>query len=167
MPKLQQVFYIDITPEKFIDNCSDVELQEVVLLINAKLSRLGREVPPAPEPVAVDFQPPQPRKALLKDPAVPATKKYKPWTAEEDAILRELWDITPGTEIAKKLNRGYKVLMRHASKLGLNKNNSCEKLTGGRQPEPHGEKPERHTDCFGAEIGLYKRRSKIKSLYDL
>lgn len=35
MPKIQQVFEIDITPEKFLRNCSRVELIELQLLLSS------------------------------------------------------------------------------------------------------------------------------------
>jgi len=33
MTKLQKVYTLDITPQQFIDNCSDVELMELDLLL--------------------------------------------------------------------------------------------------------------------------------------
>jgi hypothetical protein len=52
MPKLTQVFNIDITPERFLENCSDIELKELDLLIQSERyqSRL-RE----PEPKKIGF----------------------------------------------------------------------------------------------------------------
>jgi len=34
MPKIQQLFEINVTPQKFLDRCSDQELYEVYLLMN-------------------------------------------------------------------------------------------------------------------------------------
>jgi hypothetical protein len=142
MPTLQQIYYLDITPEKFINNCSDVELQEVILLANARLYRLVRlaslsekyhnlppETPPTPKQVAVKRRPksPNPEQFVSK----------RGWTPEEDAILREMWPSVAGVDIAKRLNRNYKAVMNYASKLGLRKNNSLNKLNIARQePEP-------------------------------
>lgn len=36
MPKITQVYSIDITPEKFLENCSDLELMEIDMLIQSK-----------------------------------------------------------------------------------------------------------------------------------
>ena len=34
MPKLQQIFILDITPEKFLQNCTPSELKELDLLLS-------------------------------------------------------------------------------------------------------------------------------------
>jgi hypothetical protein len=141
MPTLQQIYYLDITPEKFIDNCSDVELQEVILLANAKLSR--HETPAsAPAPAQVPHELPAPPKQVAgkrrsKSPNPEQFISKRGWTPEEDAILREAWPSTAGTVIAERLNRNYKVVMARASKLGLRKRGSL-KRTGAtwRRPEP-------------------------------
>jgi hypothetical protein len=138
MPTLQQVYTLDVTPDKFIDNCSDVELQEVILLANAKLSRHETLAPaqvhakklPPPKQVAVKRRPksPNPEQSVRKRPF---------WTPEEDATLREMWPSASGMDIAKHLNREYKTLMMHASKLGLRKNSSPTRKEVARQePEP-------------------------------
>jgi hypothetical protein len=51
MPTLQKLFYLDIniTPEKFIGNCSEVELQETILLANIRLNRLEKTPAKPPE----------------------------------------------------------------------------------------------------------------------
>ena len=36
MPKIQKIFEIDVTPEKFLNACSAVELQEVVYLLESQ-----------------------------------------------------------------------------------------------------------------------------------
>lgn len=36
MPKINQILTIDITPEKFLSNCSQSELQEIDLLIQSE-----------------------------------------------------------------------------------------------------------------------------------
>ena len=40
MPKITKVHLIDITPEKFLDNCSPVELREIDHLIQAPRFRV-------------------------------------------------------------------------------------------------------------------------------
>lgn len=35
MPEVSKVFYIDITPERFIEACSDLELKELDLLLSS------------------------------------------------------------------------------------------------------------------------------------
>lgn len=44
MPKIQQLFEINITPQRFLDRCSDQELYEIYLLMNqpAIHNRLAR-----------------------------------------------------------------------------------------------------------------------------
>ncbi|MDR0694702.1 MAG: hypothetical protein LBF81_05335 [Prevotellaceae bacterium] len=176
MPTIQKIFYLDITPEKFIDNCSVVELQEIILLANARLNRKER-TPVASEQDAADIVPLPPLKSLSKPAAIEAppkpshrkalpkaapgaavTKKERSnWTPEEDATLRKLWTSMLGVEIAKKLNRDYKSLMAHAKKLGLIKRN---KKTNTRKPPPPEESEpskrktkERTTDCISIETG--------------
>jgi hypothetical protein len=139
MPTLQQIYILDVTPEKFIDNCSDVELQEIILLANAKLSRHETSAPaqayakklPAPmRQVAV--------KALPKGHTPKQSVRKRPfWTPEEDAILRKMWPSASGVDIAKRLNLEYKTVMTHASKLGLRKRGSPKRTGDARQePEP-------------------------------
>ena len=46
MPEIAKVLHIEITPEQFLDNCSDNELKEIDLLIQSPryLSRIkGKE----------------------------------------------------------------------------------------------------------------------------
>lgn len=40
MPRIQNLFTLDVTPEKFIEACSDVELQETYYLAYNRLRRL-------------------------------------------------------------------------------------------------------------------------------
>ncbi|WP_299576618.1 hypothetical protein [uncultured Sunxiuqinia sp.] len=47
MPKIQQVFEIDITPEKFLRNCSRVELIELQLLLSSPHYQHQMEEPEA------------------------------------------------------------------------------------------------------------------------
>ena len=114
MPTLQQLYYLDITPEKFIDNCSDVELQEVFLLANARLNRMEKtsSPPPATKPQSKDLPKVAPKKALPKasiTSTVPAARCRK-WTSEEDAMLGKLLSEMSGKKIAEKLNREYKTV---------------------------------------------------------
>jgi hypothetical protein len=39
MPTINKVFTLDITPEQFINNCSDVELKELAILLFKKNNR--------------------------------------------------------------------------------------------------------------------------------
>jgi hypothetical protein len=156
MPTLHKIYTLDITPEKFIDNCSEVELRKIILLANAKLSLLGCEVPPAP---SIRKRETLPVPSLKPLPASkPSSRKRQNWTPAEDAMLRDLWQSIPGKEIATKLNRDYKVVMAHAAKLGLRKNKPksqqlppapeelAPQLKSKKQP------PERKTDCITSEI---------------
>ncbi|MDR3350729.1 MAG: hypothetical protein LBN98_03645 [Prevotellaceae bacterium] len=178
MATLQRVLFIDITADKFIDNCSIDELREVIMLANTRLLR-GTPGPVAGKalPVAV------PKTARAKAGA----KKTAGWAPEEEAMLRELWPAMCGFEIAEKLHRDYKTVMGYAKKIGL-----CKKP--GRQAVAHRqaapapakekeEKPgrqrathrqvapapvkqrdvERHTDCIGAEIGIKSKKLRTKS----
>src|SRR2546426_9659237 len=52
----------------------------------------------------------------------PATGQFeKTWTAEKDAVLRELYGEVPDTELADRLNTSVDVLQHRAPKLGLRK----------------------------------------------
>jgi hypothetical protein len=134
MPTLQKLFYLEITPEKFVDNCSEVELQEVILLANKKLSWLG--TPPA-HVDAEELPKPRSRREPSKSQAgATATKKRMSWTPEEDATLRSLWPALSGREIAEKPNREYKSVMFHAGGLGLKKNKSQKRVNIRQQPSP-------------------------------
>jgi hypothetical protein len=134
MPTLQKIFTLDITPEKFIDNCSDVELQEVILLANKKLSWHDIAPAVAKTPPTVNCPPPLPAA-----PPVPKSPKIRQsWPPEEEEKLRELWPSMSGMEVAEKLGRAYKTVMAHASKLGLSKRSTYKRnLPDARQqPEP-------------------------------
>jgi hypothetical protein len=139
MPTLQQIYTLDVTPEKFVDNCSDVELQEIILLANAKLSRHETSAPAQVHAKKLPLSPKQAAgKRRPKSPNPEQSVRKRPfWTPEEDAILREMWPSTSGTAIAKHLDRNYKVVMARASKLGLRKRGLL-KRTGHvwRRPEP-------------------------------
>jgi hypothetical protein len=113
MPILQKIFTLEISPEKFIDSCSDVELQEVFLLADAKLSRRGAIPVPATQIQA---------KALPAgpEPAQRAPRK-RGWTDEDDAKLRELWPTCTGAEATRALKRNYKTVASRAIVLGLRK----------------------------------------------
>jgi hypothetical protein len=81
--------------------------------------------PPAAQTKVKELPKVTSKKALPKasiTSTVPAAKGRK-WTSEEDAMLGKLWSEMSGKEIAKNLNREYKTLMMHASKIGLRKNN--------------------------------------------
>ena len=123
MPTLQQIYYLDITPEKFIDNCSAVELQEVLLLANARLNRMGETSSPPPVKLHHALPKVTPKKALPKASTAPAARGRK-WMPDEEETLRRLWPNMKGTEIAKKLGREYKTVMSRAGKFGLAKNNT-------------------------------------------
>lgn len=40
MPKIDKIFTLEITPERFVEACSEIELNEVFLLSAARLRRL-------------------------------------------------------------------------------------------------------------------------------
>lgn len=44
MPKIDKIFSLEITPERFLEACSLNELQEVSLLLDAAIIRKQREV---------------------------------------------------------------------------------------------------------------------------
>lgn len=50
MPKITEVHLIDITPEKFLENCSSVELQEIDHLIQSPRFRCRMYQDPAFHP---------------------------------------------------------------------------------------------------------------------
>jgi hypothetical protein len=69
MALIQKLFTLEITPERFVDNCSEVELKETALLIEARLNRLFPrreakvELPPrAEEPVERLERPVEPKR---------------------------------------------------------------------------------------------------------
>lgn len=39
MPKIERIFTLEITPERFVDACSDVELQTLSLELDRELHR--------------------------------------------------------------------------------------------------------------------------------
>lgn len=39
MPKIERIFTLEITPERFVDACSDIEIQELALLIDKEWTR--------------------------------------------------------------------------------------------------------------------------------
>jgi hypothetical protein len=139
MPTLQKLFYLDITPEKFIDNCSEVELQEIILLANARLNQMEKTSPPPSEQPAIKALPEQRSRKALPEQTKPTRAAARTWTPEEDAKLREWWPRTSGKDIAKKLNREYKTVMLHAAKIGLRKNKPKKKPNIRQQPPPEPE----------------------------
>jgi hypothetical protein len=59
MPTIQKLFVLEVTPEKFVDSCTEVELQEVILLAEKRLTRIERVnrqfSPKAPEQPSAGF----------------------------------------------------------------------------------------------------------------
>ncbi len=55
MPKIQQVFEIDITPEKFLRNCSQSELIEVDTLLQSNYYQHRMHGEPANEVSMIEF----------------------------------------------------------------------------------------------------------------
>jgi hypothetical protein len=153
MPTLQKIFTLEITPEKFVDNCSDVELQEVILLANKKLSYYDA-TPVAEESkeskVNKDNKVCKDNKEALKGlPKSPKGKSGR-WTAHEDATLREMWPNMAVLNIAFKMKRGYNSVMGRANRLGLSK----RARRTDALPAPKSKKVGRATDCIGIETGL-------------
>jgi hypothetical protein len=124
MPILQQIYVLEVTPEKFVDNCSDIELREAILLADAKLSRRVATPPSAQVPAKTLPASPKPEQRA---------PKKRGWTAEEDVRLRELWPTCTGSEAAKTLKRDYKAVMAHAIMLGLRKRQSKNSVPDARQ----------------------------------
>ena len=165
MPTLQQLYYLDITPEKFIDNCSAVELQEVILLANARLNRMEKTASPPPAaPTAVKALPKvAPKKALPKastTPTVPVARGRK-WTPDEEETLRRLWPNMKGTEIAKKLGREYKTVMSRAGKFGLAKNNT-KKCRVKALPKPPPEPKPKKDAPAGPFVSVPKKKISVR-----
>jgi hypothetical protein len=156
MPTLQQLHYLEITPEKFIDNCSPVELQEVILLANARLNRMEK-TPATPEPVA-----PKPEPAPL--PPGPEKEHKKQlrfrWTLEEVDILRELYPTTSAEELAKKLNRHPDAIMMKAGKLGIKKQKKATSENTAGFDSPEGKKQRREKEL--AQLRKAKARYKAE-----
>lgn len=48
MPKIEKIFTLEITPEKFVSACSNIELQELSLLLDKEFAR--RKIGQEPEP---------------------------------------------------------------------------------------------------------------------
>ena len=153
MPTLQQIYRLDITPEKFIDNCSEVELQEVILLAGARLNRMETAPPPPRKELPrKELPPPALKEPPLKEPPrkEPPPARKSTWTPQDDERLRNLWDSHTGVEIAATLCQNYKYVMARASKLGLRKWPKPKKKPGA----PH----VRTTDTIGAETNLFINR---------
>lgn len=64
MPKIQQVFEIDITPEKFLRNCSRQELIELDILLSSNHYQHRMHSEPANEVSLIEF--PTHKKKLTK-----------------------------------------------------------------------------------------------------
>jgi hypothetical protein len=113
MPTLQQLYYLEISPEKFISKCSEVELQEIILLANARLRR-DEASPAAPEPAPLSVAAP------VK--ARPKTRSNA-WTPEEDALIRKLYPTTPTKTLAEQMNyrRSTHSIVQHANTIGVSK----------------------------------------------
>ena len=161
MPSLQKIYTLDITPEKFIDNCSVVELQEVLLLANARLNRMEGTSPPPAAPTAIKVLPKvTPKKALPKASTAPVARGRK-WTPDEDATLRRLWPNMKGTEIAKKLNRNYKTVMLRAGRFGLAKNNT-KKCRVKALPKPPPEPKPKKDAPAGPFVSVPKKKISVR-----
>jgi hypothetical protein len=44
MPRITKAIHIEITPSQFIENCDETELFELILLSNAKLDRVEKNL---------------------------------------------------------------------------------------------------------------------------
>ena len=118
MPSIQKLFYIDITLERFVDNCSDVELQELILLAASRLRRNE----PAPS-----------RTPKNRRPAIPEKRKGKVRrTAEDDAFLRKNLPSATVEELAELMNRSVRCIYSHVKKLKI----KPAQKAGKRNPEP-------------------------------
>jgi hypothetical protein len=172
MPTLQRIFTLEITPEKFVDNCSEVELEEVILLANKRLSYY--DVIRVAEESKVNGKSGEWRvesgelaeagaQSIIKQinsstvqqkggvEGLPKSAKGKSggWTEREDGMLRELWPDMAVLDIAFKMKRGYNSVMGRAYRLGLSKQKSNKegKYSKGFK--------ERATDCIGRETKAY------------
>jgi hypothetical protein len=48
MPKIEKLFTLEITPERFVAACSDIEIQELSMLVDREFTRrkIGQDVEP-------------------------------------------------------------------------------------------------------------------------
>ncbi len=130
MPRVTQIFILEVTPVKFIDNCSAVELQEVILLANARLDRLEQASNPqrgeqksADDLLELDWAEQVQEPAAL--PIGEQTEKVKEksyWTPEEDGQLRKLYPTTKAKDLALQMNRSNRAITQRAGLLGIGKN---------------------------------------------
>jgi hypothetical protein len=144
MVLLQKVMKIDITSKKFVDNCTNIELQELIAIAKEKLSRGG---------------------VKTQEPITGKSLKKRNWSEQENALLRELYPIMRGADVAKKLNRSYKSVMLYASKLGLHKKTGPQRQLPPK-PVPREKNAERKTDCIGLETGQYMPKKEKEDSYD-
>jgi hypothetical protein len=141
MPSLQKLFWVEVTPERFVDNCSEAELRETELLVEARLNRLFRsgglkelkaELPlhaatiPEPDSIA-EPEPTEPEPSVEPVPdSTPESrpesqgspKSYKRWTDYEKGLLIRMSDSGMDDEaIAGKLSRSRAAVQLMRSKM--------------------------------------------------
>jgi hypothetical protein len=140
MPTLQRVFTLEISPEKFVDNCTEVELQEVIMLAEKKLRRERRN-----SDVREDLpkNPPKTLPAVRGSSAAPKQKMAnKPWTKRDIEVLRRRYPVDSNEDIAAELGRNAYSITNKASELKIKK--IAKKKYGSKSPrkiEPAPQKP--------------------------
>ena len=60
-------------------------------------------------------------RSLAKESGFDHGSKWRPWTAQEDAIVRELWGTVKRRVVAEKIGRGVETVAQRAQKLGVTK----------------------------------------------
>ena len=174
MPTIQRVFTLEVTPEKFIDNCSSADLQITIMLAEKKLQRINPDVqevtdeivkmpnplPERPTPPELPLLPPPP---VLTVPQKPQKKgkQSKSWTEYEVELLKQLYHTTPLADISAKFGRPGNAIMQKAAKLSLRKYKERKKtpVHEVERVPPNPQPPGRthHTDAMGGECRLGSR----------
>jgi hypothetical protein len=98
MAVLQKVFTLEIAPDRFVDCCSESELHELRLLVEARLERIDgerQEHMPVRDGTAVNLADALPMET--PPPPVPASEsgqesKKRAWTEEEVRKLQDMAD---------------------------------------------------------------------------
>jgi hypothetical protein len=96
MPTIQRIFTLEVAPEKYVDSCTEAELQAVMLLASARLEILQA---PAPAPQA----------------AAPSGRGKRVWTKER---LQQLSTMS-AAEAAERFGVTITAVHSQRSRLGL------------------------------------------------
>jgi hypothetical protein len=153
MPTIQKVFVLEVTPEKFVDSCTDVQLQEVIMLAEHRLSRTvcaSPEPEPQPKPKPQPAQNPQPR--LPKRVCVGRPAR---WTPENVELLRTM----SVAEAAAHFGLSKSTICTKRSKLGVS-------ARGGAGVAPATPDTDTDTDTEPAPVARRVRQKTKPSKHD-